>query len=245
MNIVDLWELCLGVEYDENLLVDGLEDWFKLQPRHQSILDCACGTGFPSIKLLQKGYNVTCSDASTDMLNRFEANALKCGVVEKPVCVRWQELANHFNECFDIVMCRGSSLIYIDGWEEDAVPKRIAISEALLNFRKCLKPGGVLYVDTTTEENLLNTGPEKTKFGPIAIQGKEVYLDEVVYTDRNNNTRRWHTKVTINGVVHEFDRHSHYLPHETLIEMLQEVGFKKINKIKIKGEMYTSFEARL
>ena len=95
------------------------------------------------------------------------------------------------------------------------------------------------------KKNLLSVEPEKAKFGPFFIQGNEVYLDEVVHTDRNNNARRWHTKVTIDGAVHEIDRHSHYLPHETLIEMLHEAGFKTIKKIKIKGEMYDSFEARL
>ena len=77
MNIVDLWELCLKVEYNEELLVEGLEEWFKIQTSHENILDCACGTGFPSIKLLKKGYNVTCSDASTEMLERFEVKCIE------------------------------------------------------------------------------------------------------------------------------------------------------------------------
>lgn len=45
-----------------------------------SVMDCACGTGAISIRLAKKGYRVTGTDISSDMLRVAYENALKNGV---------------------------------------------------------------------------------------------------------------------------------------------------------------------
>src|SRR5258705_1401504 len=160
MDIAELWEVCLQFEYNKDLLVQGIEEWINAQSNNEKILDCACGTGFPSIHLLQKGFDITCTDASAEMLKHFKKNAIKEGIRAEPICIRWQELSKYFNACFDIVMCRGNSLIYVDGWDIDNLPDEKLISESLINFGKCLKPNGVLYIDTTSESNLNSLKPE-------------------------------------------------------------------------------------
>src|SRR5438309_2204240 len=111
MDIATLWQLCLHLEYDRAELVAGLEEWLGGE-KDKKILDCACGTGFPAIDLIQKGYNITCTDGSELMLKEFKRNADAAGVRASTHCIRWGDLSGHFRSEFDIVMCRGSSLIY-------------------------------------------------------------------------------------------------------------------------------------
>ena len=150
MNIAMLWDICLRFEYDQELLVSSLGKWLEGQ-KHQKILDCACGTGFPSLELIKMGYNITCSDASAEMLALFNENARKVGLSINPVCIKWQLLGAQFCSQFDIVICRGSSLIYADCWDFDNMPDEKVIYDSLKSFRDCLAPGGILYVDTTSE----------------------------------------------------------------------------------------------
>ena len=242
MEISKLWELCLEFEYGTNLLVEGLDEWMKTKT-HNNILDCACGTGFPALNLIEKGYNFICSDGSTEMLSKFKSNANKRGISIQAHCIKWQGLADVYSNAFDIVFCRGNSLIYADGWDAERAPNENVIFNCLNNFRKCLKPGGVLYVDTTNEDNLSSLLPEHNAFGPSIINNTKVYLEETVTTDRIKKIRHWETTLTIDGTTHRFTRHSYYLSHEKLIRMLHECTFKQIEKVPIKGEKYAVFTA--
>jgi hypothetical protein len=47
----------------------------------------------------------------------------------------------------------------------------------------------------------------------------------------------------VNGTAHEMTRHSHYLPHSELVEMLAACGLRNIRKEQIHGEHYTVFVA--
>jgi SAM-dependent methyltransferase len=244
MDIATLWQLCLHFEYDRAALVAGLEEWLKWN-KDTKILDCACGTGFPSIDLLQKGYNVTCTDGSQRMLAEFNVNAEKAGVVANPQCIQWSDLSKHFDQEFDVVMCRGSSLIYAGAWDRDATPDREAIKVAIRNFGECLKLGGVLYVDTTSEENLSRSLPEHNTYPERVIGGQRVSLSEVIYTDKNANLRTWESTLTVDGVAYEFERHSYYLPHSDLLAILLECGFGNIRKSKVRGEHYDVFTSQI
>lgn len=244
MDIATLWQLCLEFEYDRANLVSGLEQWLEWNKDAQ-ILDCACGTGFPSIDLIQRGYNVTCTDGSPRMLAEFKVNAEKAGVAVTPRCIQWSELSQHFGREFDVVMCRGSSLIYAGAWDKDDTPDREAIKVAIRNFGQCLKPGGILYVDTTAEENLNRTVPERHTYPERVIDGRRVGLSEVIHTDKSAHLRTWVTTLTVDGVSYNFERHSYYLPHSDLLLLLSECGVRNIRKVKVPGEHYDVFTSQV
>lgn len=243
MDIATFWEICLQFEYDKELLVGGLTQWLHAE-QPDEILDCACGTGFPSLDLIKKGYNITCTDGSSEMLKAFKRNAQHAGLIVEPLCVLWQDLKNTFDPVFDIVMCRGSSLIYVNGWDTDHEPQESLILESLKNFFHCLRPGGTLYIDTTSEENLIRFEPEHSSFGPSKINDDQISLEEVVWSDKTNNLRTWHSTLKVNDRHFEFKRHSYFLPHDKLKDILADAGFEEIRSITIPGEHYAVFVAK-
>jgi SAM-dependent methyltransferase len=105
------------------------------------ILDCACGTGNPSLALKRMGFNVLSSDGSAKMLMKASENAQLIGVdlnlVEKPVV--WSELTEVFPECqFDVIVCTGNAICH--------VPPR-GVRVAIRQMSRVLKSGGLCIID--------------------------------------------------------------------------------------------------
>jgi len=109
-----------------------------LLARHnvQAVLDCACGTGGHAIALAQRGYRVTGSDASAQMIARAQAQAARASVAISFHVARFQELYTTFGTQFDAVLCLGNSLPHVLS-DTDALT-------SLMNMRACLRAGGVL-----------------------------------------------------------------------------------------------------
>ncbi len=242
MDMATLWQTCLQFEYDRERLVEGLDKWLGGK-RDLRILDAACGSGFPALDLIKRGYHITCADGSESMIAAFRRNATRAGLTVVPHCVLWADLSRYFQGEFDIVMCRGSSLIYAGAWESERIQDRSAMWEALRSFADCVAPGGVLYVDTTSEANLELKEPENNTYESRVIDGNTVELSEVVSTDHVNRVRTWKSMLKINGTAHEMTRYSHFLPHSELVEMLEACDLRNIRKEQIQGEHYTVFVA--
>lgn len=243
LSITQVWDICLQFEYDEEELCDGLEEWLR-HYKGKQIIDCACGTGFPSLRLIQRGYDIVCSDGSVTMLDELERKARTMGLNVKPHHLMWSELSSEFGEQFDVVICRGCSLIYASSWDRDQPYNRDVIEDALRNFHGCLAPGGVLYVDVTSKENLERNSPLVVNYPARVIDGHQVHLFETIETDKTKRMRTWRPTITIDGEKHTLTRHSYYLPHAELTQMLRDVGFTDIEKRDIKGEHYAVFTAK-
>jgi SAM-dependent methyltransferase len=242
MDIAKLWQICLDFEYDQALLVSSLAQWID-GAGGNAILDAACGTGFPALDLLRLGYQITCSDGSETMLREFRLNAKNAGLTVKPHHILWQDLAKHFTDQFDIIFCRGSSLIYAGTWEGGVSANKAAICEALQNFHTCLRKNGILYVDTTSEHNLTNIKMEHRQYYEKVVRGQKATISESVETDKVRNIRTWQVQAKVDNCVYEFERKSYFLPHEELLGMLREIGFKEVTRCNLVGEHYTIFIA--
>ncbi len=238
-----IWDLCLSVEYDRDLLVGGIAAWLG-DPDGLEVLDCACGSGFPSLDLHRAGYRVTCTDASPQMLERFRLNAKEEGSSLLPLQARWEELDSLYPSRFDVVMCRGSSFIYAGTWDSAADPDFSALERSLKSMAGCLRPGGRLYVDTTQEEDLLVEDPGWTEHAPRIIDGHQIELRERVTSDPEAGVRRWIVELTIDGEPFEVERKSHYLPHEKLIGLFEEAGLEDVGRADVTGERYAVFVGR-
>jgi SAM-dependent methyltransferase len=240
MEIAQLWDICLQFEYDRNILVASIAQWIS-NNRKTVILDAACGTGFPAIDLAKLGFQITCNDGSTSMLQEFCRNAKIAGVTLPPYCMPWKDLKTHFAGRFDILMCRGNSLIYSGAWEEARDVEYASIYESLDSFWNCLKQDGILYVDTTAKKNLISQFPERKTYAERILDGRCIKFSEVVYTDRAQRTHKWIAELTIDGTKYEFERNSLFLSHADLKFLLRKVGFRKVSSVEIPGEHYAVF----
>jgi SAM-dependent methyltransferase len=213
----------------------GLSEWLG-DSDGQRVLDCACGTGFPSIDLARRGYNMSCSDGSPLMLSYFKRRADLEGVPVQAGLVGWEELASSYDTPFDVVMCRGCSLPYAGSWDEDAPPDRRVLAASVRQFAASLRPGGRLYIDTNPVRD--SADPEVTTHSPITIGQHTIKLIEELSVDHARRLRSWRCQLTINGTSYEFERRSHYVPPDDLMALLAEASMGDVRRTAVPGEHY-------
>ncbi|MEV5692564.1 class I SAM-dependent methyltransferase [Micromonospora globbae] len=239
-DIGTLWELCVYLEWDRKKTVDGIADWLGPQAG-QRVLDCACGSGFPGIDLILRGYNVTCSDGSPDMLDHFRDNALLLGATVDPVLAQWAELSSRVGTGYDVVMCRGASLAYAGTWDDDAEPDREAVDAALQQFVACLRPGGRCYIDITRAEDYAHIDPQRSTYPPFWIGEHLVELEEEVTNYHDRQLREWYSRIMVDDRACEFFRRSHALSHPQIVALMTNAGLEQVRREYVAGESYDVF----
>jgi SAM-dependent methyltransferase len=234
-NVVDLWSVSLEFLYGEEY-INNLIDFFNSK-KIRSILDCACGIGFPSIGLKKAGFDVFCSDGSKQMIVKFEEKCKAEKIKIPHQILRWDELDKLLQK-FDAVLCRGNSLIYVDSWDSYSNLEKTFdhIKNVLKKMYQKVNSGGILYVDLTSQTEYDN-GPELLEnFGEKFVNGEKTSLLWRVKHYWRDRKRIVHSERRINGVTYEYDYYSFLLKNEELIKLLKEVGFLKVEPIKISGE---------
>lgn len=239
-DIAALWELCLRFEYDRAELVSGLSEWLG-ESDGQRVLDCACGTGFPSIDLARRGYNMTCSDGSALMLGYFKRRADLEGVSVQARLVGWEELTSSYDTQFDVVICRGCSLPYAGTWDDNAPPDRRVLEASVRQFAASVRPGGRLYLDTN--QVIDSPDPEVTRHRPITIGGHTIKLVEELSVDHVRQLKSWRCQLTIDGTPYEFERRSHYVPPDDLMALLAQTSMRDVRLTTVPGEHYAVITA--
>ena len=235
-----VWDLCLAAEYDHDQLLKGLAEW--LGPADGlTLLDCSCGTGFPALALHRLGYRLNCTDGSAFMLERFRGNARAERIPLEPRQVRWEELGAVYPGMFDVVLCRGCSLIYAGTWDTPAEPDWSAFVSSVKNFVHCLRPGGRLYIDTTREEELYGEYPQVEEHAPRMIAGHRVEWSERITADPQARVRCWQVSLHIDDASVSFERKSHYVSHAEFAGVLENAGLEDVSRVEIPGERYAVF----
>ncbi|XP_026478230.1 glycine N-methyltransferase-like isoform X4 [Ctenocephalides felis] len=164
-----VWEIFIGdkrsrTDHYRNFLVGLLR-----QRGCKKILDVACGTGIDSVMLLEEGFDVTSVDASDKMLKyalksrweRRKERAFDNWVIEE---ANWLTLFDDIapmlkNGGFDAVICLGNSFAHMmDSYGDQREQK-----QALRNFEKCVKPGGLLLIDHRNYDHIISSGSTPSK----------------------------------------------------------------------------------
>jgi len=137
-----LWQLNqrsynkLSEKYQENyfedpLLTEIFDDWLAKLPAGGHVLDAGCGHGDPVIRrLLEKGFQVTGSDFSPDMLRRASRQFPQANFLQKTTTT----LADR--AVYDGV-CSFNSTLYLDP---------VDLLNSILRIHDALKPGGLLFL---------------------------------------------------------------------------------------------------
>ena len=245
MNVESNWDVCSNFLWDSNY-VESLDKLFR-KYRVKNILDCAGGTGFPSIELKKRGWNVIYTDMSKSMIDVFEQKSKNNNIELEHYNLNWIELSKFFTKKFDVVLCRGNSLIYVDSWGKSyiGIDSLNKIQESLKVFYNLLNKEGFLCID------IINKGEyHKAKYplienlGQKIIDGNKVSLSWIINHDYQKKLRIVKSKLTVDKKQEEFTYYSYLLEHKELIKMLKEIGFVKIEEVKLEGEKsYTTYLA--
>ncbi|MBI5733345.1 MAG: class I SAM-dependent methyltransferase [Candidatus Kerfeldbacteria bacterium] len=239
-SLPEVWDFCLEKIYNKKRYLAGLIGLFNHYniTNRSLILDAGCGSGFPSIDLVKKGYRIVATDKSSEMVRQIRLNAKKENVSIEAYNIMWSDLANRFEGVFDFGYCRGNSLVYAASWEQNwIVPQRSReeIYKAIYNFYKVLKPGGKMYVDITNKDEK----PYQKNIGMVNTKQGLVKIDWQLSHDIKSMIRTW--TITLNflktGKESKYSSYSYLLPHGELLDFFTKAGFKRIDKyVKVKGE---------
>jgi len=240
-DIGTVWELCMYFEFDRAKTVDGIAEWLGPPPGPR-VLDCACGSGFPALGLIAKGYDVTCTDGSELMLAHFRRNARLEGLDVRPQQMLWEELPDRYAGQFDVVLNRGcGNYRYAGAWDGCGLASRQEMARAISQWVACVRPGGRFYVDIPREEDPGATHSPITHRPLMLIGDHAVELSERIAVDPTSDIRTWTTWLSLDGVDYEFERRAHHIRHEELRDILTGCELVDVRQIDIPGEYYDVF----
>ncbi len=188
----------------------------------ETILDCACGTGWHVIKFSELGFEVTGCDVSNDMIKKALQNATSSGMDVNFLQVDFKHLTEAFDKKFDCVVCWGNSLNHEP---EDGIKKALATMFSVLNDNGCL----IIEI-----RNLPKLKKEKTRFIPMHYH-KEPNGDVKLFIYVVDYHDDWATFNVISIIETDgkpkFEVNSsdyNIVSAEKLKKLLTEVGFKDL-----------------
>ncbi|BFF90826.1 glycine N-methyltransferase [Drosophila madeirensis] len=237
-----VWEIFIG---DKNSRTDNYKNFLIEMLRQKGckrVLDVACGTGVDSLMLVEEGFEVVSVDASDKMLkyalkerwNRRKEAAFENWVIEEANWLTlYDDIKEQIKDGFDAVICLGNSFAHL----MDAFGDQREHKQAIGNFEKCLKPGGVLLIDHRNYDNILETG---------STPAKSIYYNTSHTADIKTSVLFYCGKPSLvsmdyliagNKLTSEF-RLSYY-PHE--LKRFQEI-LSEIFTAKAKHQLYGDFK---
>lgn len=214
----------------------------------KTLLDCAAGTGCPSLDVLQnfpEEFQIHCCDGDEGMVAILAERAAASGLDpasmapprrmsrsrtngQDPMVINWLDLDN-LTGTYDYVLCRGNSLVYAETWAGGA---RVASKETIRNhmerMARRVKPGGYLHVDAPITDEL-----DETRRSILDTDSRSMVEEVTVDGDR----RRW--TVTFQRGEQEpvyFKRWSSRLTINELQVVLDDLGFEETNPIELEAE---------
>jgi len=194
------------------------------------VLDVALGDGADAIYLLQQGIDVWANEFDFAFRDKAVENAQKHGFKLDPTDLDWRELSKAYQpETFDAIICMGNSLTCLEGKEGQL--------EALREFYRILRPGGVMVVDERNYQKILDNR-EDALAGKLHSSGKYLYT----------GTEKVHAKflkITDSVIIIEYKHANgnvaYYKGHPfkkgDLMEMIKGAGFDVV-------QQYSDYEPR-
>ena len=147
-------------------------DGFLKEAGAKTVLECACGTGSLTVRLARRGYAMTGSDLSEDMLMIARQKALNASLRFLPfVCQDMRQITLHKPVDAVVSACDGVNYL-LDGPED-----------FFRSAYKALKPGGLLFFDVSSAHKLSAILANNT----FAATGEDwAYIWENTYHPRLN-----------------------------------------------------------
>jgi SAM-dependent methyltransferase len=204
-----------------------------------TILDCAGGTGFPSIELKEMGWDVNYSDASDSMISFFDQKTKSKSLDIPMYKSKWETLSGNIPNRYDALMCSGNSISNINTYDSESTFTKEAILAniklAAKEFYTMLNNGGVLYIDLYTEECAMPKAPYS-----VATSSATHRVFRTISYDPVRNIRLNLTTMSSLTDDSEFDTISKTIPivSEELIGALLEAGFSRVERAAVSDADY-------
>lgn len=122
-----------------------------------SVLDVSCGIGTQAIGLAQRGYDVTASDLSPQMVARANREATQRGLAIDFSTADMRRADAHHQRTFDVVIAC-----------DNAVPHLLSdveIMEAFHALYRCLEPGGGCIITVRNYDAVERSGTRMIPYG--------------------------------------------------------------------------------
>jgi ubiquinone/menaquinone biosynthesis C-methylase UbiE len=212
-------ELMQDVPYDEWVkIVEAYKE--KYQVNGMKLLDLACGTGELSVRLAQKGYDVTGADLSGDMLSVAQ---MKAQAQSMPIQFFQQDMTEleELGE-FDIIGIFCDSLNYLE--DEQAVKKTFE------GVYRLLKKGGLFIFDVHSVYKMRHIFADAT----FTWDDEEItYIWNSFKGDDPHSVEHELTFFVLDEKSGKYDRvdEVHYqrtYPEAIYVELLKQAGFENI-----------------
>ncbi len=241
----ELWGLIsYHLLYNIDDYLDDILDLFqKIKvDKSSKILDTCVGGGFLTTELIEKGFDVTAADISSENSQVFINKLAKKGLQAKVLESSWLDLTKHFKpESFDILFNRGNVIIYANGgWNQRTEINRENSIKMLQKtfeiYYELLKPGGYLYVDKYKDTEV----PAKKVVAKLKIQETKKKKDVVFYVEKRPAEHYRYAAALLrnkDGKEEGLPNMAYDLSEEEMEAVLKEVGFS-YKKLKLKSERH-------
>lgn len=211
-----------------------------IQDRNASILDTACGTGFPTLDLYEMGFkNITCSDGDEESAKKLGALFKEKGLNIPVFTSTWQDLGKNIDKKFDFVINVDNSLVYLDGWFDNTTydPEEASkrITEVLKNFYDLLKPGGTAIIgscETFPEDVNERTYLEKES----EYKGQKIGTAWHSKYDWEHRVREWTPIIKYGGKEIRKTLKSYIVKKDEVENLVKKAGFEDVQVVDIRGE---------
>jgi SAM-dependent methyltransferase len=122
----------------------------------RTVFDSCLGEGYDSVTLIKEGFDVASNEIDPNFRDKGCANAEEHGIELKLTPgYDWREIPDRLCSSFDSVICLGNSLTYLFDRKDQ--------ERALENFRKIVRPGGLVIVDQRNYDYMLKNRDEILK----------------------------------------------------------------------------------
>ncbi|MFA4871509.1 MAG: class I SAM-dependent methyltransferase [Patescibacteria group bacterium] len=229
ISLSEEWIALSEAMYDSGFISE-LSDFFK-ENNIKTILECGCGGGHILKGLGENGFVGTGIDADEIMIKHAQDKNKNLGF--KFLKLNWFDI-DKLEGTFDAVMCRGNSLSNFN-WGGKINIDYQKVEELIINtlqkmFSK-VNPGGLLYVDTESNENILKGNRN------IEIKKENLHLRGRVEYDFKNKIRKIFGEGLVNGKRFKGGQNSYLFQPVEIENFLKQLKPEKIWTPKFKHEI--------
>jgi SAM-dependent methyltransferase len=137
-------------------------------PAPQSILDVSCGIGTQALGLAALGHAVRASDLSSASVERARLEAARRNLAIDFTVADMRRCAEVHGSGFDVVLSADNSIPHLLGDE--------AIREALGNFYRCIRPGGLAILGVRDYAMEKRSSPQLMPYGFRSDGGERYFI---------------------------------------------------------------------